>query len=207
MIRRCCSQRASVPYNMCILKGFNTVLAKTTTTFFHSASGLPMPLLCMLRMRASRQYLFHRDQYLHNAAAQTAAGLQKWIFDAGTQQWKLAYTLQNGLNLGVRISSLNIPRETIPATGLPWAPATSGLAQHHRYREQGRHRDHLRNHLHGKRKWRPGSGSKPTRHDYRQLGCCGPHSACRGKLYHSAIGRQFGSSPRRVLFSGSGSDE
>ena len=32
------------------------------------------------------------------AAAQTTAGLQKWVFD-GTG-WKLAYTLQAGLDLG-----------------------------------------------------------------------------------------------------------
>ena len=32
------------------------------------------------------------------AAAQTTAGLQKWVFASGS--WKLAYTLQNGLNLG-----------------------------------------------------------------------------------------------------------
>lgn len=25
---------------------------------------------------------------------------QKWVYDAGAKQWKLAYTLQNGLNLG-----------------------------------------------------------------------------------------------------------
>ena len=61
------------------------------------------------------------------AAAQTAAGLQKWIFDAGTQQWKLAYILQNGLNLGVPYVVPEYPAGDNPATGLPWAPATSGL--------------------------------------------------------------------------------
>ena len=31
------------------------------------------------------------------AAAQKTAGLQKWVFDAGSRTWKLAYTLQDGL--------------------------------------------------------------------------------------------------------------
>jgi hypothetical protein len=35
------------------------------------------------------------------AQASTTAGLQKWTFDSSTQQWNLAYTLQNGLDLGV----------------------------------------------------------------------------------------------------------
>ena len=34
------------------------------------------------------------------AAASTTAGLQKWVFDASTKQWNLAYVLQSGLNLG-----------------------------------------------------------------------------------------------------------
>ena len=34
------------------------------------------------------------------AAASTTAGLQKWVFNSGTGSWQLAYTLQDGLNLG-----------------------------------------------------------------------------------------------------------
>jgi hypothetical protein len=60
-----------------------------------------------------------------DAAAQTKAGLQKWIFDAGA--WKLAYVLQAGLDLGVPYTISNYPTGTNPVTGLPWSPAIDGL--------------------------------------------------------------------------------
>ena len=59
------------------------------------------------------------------AAAQTTAGLQKWVFD-GTE-WKLAYTLQAGLDLGQPYTVRGYPTGDNAATGLPWAPATDGL--------------------------------------------------------------------------------
>ena len=72
------------------------------------------------------------------AAASTTAGLQKWVFD-GTA-WKLAYTIQNGLNLGVPYSVANDAKGNSYPTGDntyvdskgkvqtgPWAPATDGL--------------------------------------------------------------------------------
>ena len=59
------------------------------------------------------------------AAAQTTAGLQKWVFD-GTQ-WKLAYTLQAGLDLGRPYTVRGYPTGNNAATGLPWAQATDRL--------------------------------------------------------------------------------
>jgi hypothetical protein len=61
------------------------------------------------------------------AAAQTTAGLQKWVFDSKAGSWKLAYTLQNGLRLGVPNTIAGYPTGNNPATGLPWAPGTDGL--------------------------------------------------------------------------------
>lgn len=52
---------------------------------------------------------------------------KKWVYDAGAKQWKLAYTLQNGLNLGQPHSVADYPVGNNAATGLPWAPATAGL--------------------------------------------------------------------------------
>ena len=66
------------------------------------------------------------DIYTH-AAAQTTAGLQKWVFDSSTSTWNLAYTLQSGLNLGVPYTVKNYPTGNNVATGLPWSPATDGL--------------------------------------------------------------------------------
>ena len=59
------------------------------------------------------------------AAAQTSAGLQKWVLD-GTS-WQLAYTLSAGLNLGTPYTVRGYPTGDNAATGLPWAPATDGL--------------------------------------------------------------------------------
>jgi hypothetical protein len=59
------------------------------------------------------------------AAAQTTAGLQKWVFNGTT--WNLAYTLTAGLNLGTPYTVPGYPAGDNAATGLPWAPATDGL--------------------------------------------------------------------------------
>ncbi len=66
------------------------------------------------------------DLYTH-AAAQTTAGLQKWVFDSTSNTWKLAYTLETGLGLGVPYTVRHYPTGNNPGTGLPWAPATDGL--------------------------------------------------------------------------------
>jgi hypothetical protein len=59
------------------------------------------------------------------AAAQTTAGLQKWVFNSTS--WNLAYTLSSGLSLGVPYTVPGYPTGDNSATGLPWAPATDGL--------------------------------------------------------------------------------
>ena len=61
------------------------------------------------------------------AAASTTAGLQKWVYNSTAGQWQLAYTLQNGLNLGAPYSVRGYPTGINSVTGLPWAPATDGL--------------------------------------------------------------------------------
>ena len=61
------------------------------------------------------------------AAASTTAGLQKWVFNSSSGSWQLAYTLQNGLNLGVPYTVPSYPTGTNSVTSLPWAPAVDGL--------------------------------------------------------------------------------
>jgi hypothetical protein len=61
------------------------------------------------------------------AAASTTAGLQKWVYNATSGEWQLAYTLQNGLNLGSPYTVRGYPTGVNSVTGLPWAPATDGL--------------------------------------------------------------------------------
>ena len=117
-----------VPYNMCILKGFNTVLAKKTTNVFPFGIWFANATTLYVADEGSGDNTFSTATNTYtNAAAQTTAGLQKWVFDSSTQQWNLAYILQNGLNLGTPYVVPDYPTGNNAATGLPWAPATDGL--------------------------------------------------------------------------------
>jgi hypothetical protein len=124
-------QSGGLPSNMCILKGFPTALAKGAT----DASDYPFGIWF-----ANADTLYVADEgagdntYANGsytaAAASTTAGLQKWVYNASAGQWELAYTLQNGLNLGVPYTVPGYPtglNTTDDGTGLPWAPATDGL--------------------------------------------------------------------------------
>lgn len=116
------------PYNMCVLAGFPTALAKGAT----DASDYPFGLWF-----AGKDTLYVADEGAGDntydaaantytaAAASATAGLQKWVFN-GTS-WTLAYTLSAGLNLGAPYTVRGYPAGDNAATGLPWAPATDGL--------------------------------------------------------------------------------
>jgi hypothetical protein len=113
---------------MCVLKGFNTTLAKTTTNVFPFGLWFANPDTLYVADEGNGATTFSGTSSggtYTAAAAQTTAGLQKWVFD-GTQ-WKLAYTLQAGLNLGRPYTVRGYPTGNNAATGLPWAPATDGL--------------------------------------------------------------------------------
>jgi hypothetical protein len=110
------------PDNMCILAGFPTAL-KSATSFpaglwFANASTL------YVTDEGNGTTTFANGSY-PAAAAQTTAGLQKWVLQNGT--WKLAYTLTAGLHLGVPYTVRGYPAGDNPVTGLPWSPATDGL--------------------------------------------------------------------------------
>jgi hypothetical protein len=115
------------PYNMCVLQGFPTTLAKSA-----SEDAFPFGMWF-----ANSDTLYVTDEgngtatfdpatgTYTAAAAQTMAGLQKWVFN-GTS-WSLAYTLTTGLNLGTPYTVRGYPTGDNAATGLPWSPATDGL--------------------------------------------------------------------------------
>ena len=116
-----------LPSNMCILAGFPTTLAKNLATpaapfglFFANSNTLYV---------ADEGDGFAGDTTLDtHAAAQTTAGIQKWIFNSTTKSWSLAYTLQTGLELGVPYTVKNYPTGNNSANkNLPWAPATDGI--------------------------------------------------------------------------------
>jgi hypothetical protein len=119
-------QTTGLPNNLCILAGFPSIPNKSATTtsapfgiWFADADTIYVA-------DEGDGYTDASDLYTH-AAAQTTAGLQKWVFNSASQTWVLAYTLQNGLNLGVPYTVHGYPTGNNPGTGLPWAPATDGL--------------------------------------------------------------------------------
>jgi hypothetical protein len=111
---------------MCILKGFNTTLAKTTTTVFPFGIWFANATTMYVADEGNGSNTYSDGMYTA-AAGQPTAGLQKWVFNAGANEWKPAYTLQAGLNLGMPYNITGYPTGNNLATGLPWARATDGL--------------------------------------------------------------------------------
>ncbi|WCM23679.1 hypothetical protein NDK50_22770 [Paraburkholderia bryophila] len=119
-------QSTGLPGNMCVLAGFPSTPNKKATTL-SDPFGLWFANANTLYVADEGDgYTGGADLYTH-AAAQTGAGLQKWVYNAGAKQWTLAYTLQAGLNLGQQYTVQGYPTGSNAATGLPWAPATDGL--------------------------------------------------------------------------------
>jgi hypothetical protein len=115
------------PFNMCILKGFPTNLAKTTTSFpFGVWFANAKTLYVTDEGNGSNTFNPTTGTYT-DAAQQTTAGLQKWVFNDAAGTWQLAYVLQAGLNLGAPYTVAGYPTTVNPATGLPFSPATDGL--------------------------------------------------------------------------------
>ncbi|MBR1086501.1 hypothetical protein JQ621_03330 [Bradyrhizobium manausense] len=115
------------PYNMCVLKGFPTNLAKTATSFPFGLWFADAKTLYVADEGNGTNTFSAATNTYTAAAAQTGAGLQKWVFDDTANTWKLSYTLQAGLDLGVPYIVRNYPTGNNAATGLPWSPATDGL--------------------------------------------------------------------------------
>jgi hypothetical protein len=123
------SNGGPVPTNMCILKGFPTNLATSTTNFpFGMWFANDRTLYVADEGSGDNTYSTTTGQYTNaTASAQPGAGLEKWVFDSASGQWNLAYTLQNGLDLGLPYTIPGYPTGDNPLTGLPWSPATDGL--------------------------------------------------------------------------------
>jgi hypothetical protein len=114
------------PNNMCILKGFPTALKSKTSFPFGIWFADANTLYVADEGNGDNTFSASKNLYT-KAAAQTTAGLQKWIFDSVSGQWNLAYVLQSGLALGVPYTVSGYPTGNNSATGLPWSPGTDGL--------------------------------------------------------------------------------
>ncbi len=116
------------PYNMCILRGFPTGLAKTATVGFPFGLWFANPTTLYVADEGDGTATFSTTTGTYtDAAAQTTAGLQKWVFNSTAGEWQLACTLQSGLDLGQPYTVRGYPTGTNSVTGLPWSPATDGL--------------------------------------------------------------------------------
>jgi len=114
------------PYNMCILKGFPTALKSKSSFPFGIWFANADTLYVADEGNGENTYSTSTDEYTE-AAAQSTAGLQKWVFNTGAGTWQLAYTLHAGLALGKPYTVPGYPSGDNSATGLPWAPASDGL--------------------------------------------------------------------------------
>jgi hypothetical protein len=116
-----------VPYNMCVLKGLPTTLAKTSTAFPFGVWFADAKTLYVTDEGNGTTTFDPVSGKYTAAASQTSAGLQKWVFDSTLGSWKLAYVLQAGLNLGMPYTIKGYPAGQNAKTGLPWSPASDGL--------------------------------------------------------------------------------
>jgi len=95
-----------------ILPGFSTTLASATSTpskpVFHPFG--------IWFANANTLYVGDEgDGVVYTSGSKTRfGGIQKWVLNGST--WSLAYTLQNGLNLGTQYSIANYPAALNPAT-------------------------------------------------------------------------------------------
>jgi hypothetical protein len=115
----------NTPYKVCVLRGFNDLAAKGASAPNIFPFGIWFANADTLYVADEGDGNFSGADPYADAAGQTGAGLQKWVFD-GTK-WTLAYRLQGGLNLGQPYTVPGYPQGTNPLNGLPWAPATDGL--------------------------------------------------------------------------------
>ena len=96
------------PTNMCVLKGFPTELKSKTSAPFGLWFANAHTLYVADEGNGDNGYSTENDMYTE-AAEQSGAGLQKWVFDEASGEWKLAYALQSGLELGHALHGARLP--------------------------------------------------------------------------------------------------
>lgn len=113
-----------------VLPGFNTVSEKIMEKGASAPypNGLYHPFGIWFA-NANTLYVADEGGKVADAANSAVAGLEKWIFDGS--KWHLAYTLQNGLNMGqnyIVSGGINADGSVDPSgTGYSYTTATTGL--------------------------------------------------------------------------------
>lgn len=126
-----------LPSNMCILAGFPTLSNKAkgaNPVNFPFAIWFANPTTLYVADEGDGSTSGVGTAFYTHAAAQTNAGLEKWVYNASTSTWTMAYALTNGLDLGTPYTVNGYPAGDNPGSanasnpgGLPWSPATDGL--------------------------------------------------------------------------------
>lgn len=118
------------PENMCVLAGFPATSAKDASDSTDYPFGIWFANPDTLYVadegagdNTNTTFTSTSNGLYSAAAASTTAGLQKWVFDPSKRQWNLAYTLQNGLDLGVPYTVAGYPTGQNP--GPNSAPETA----------------------------------------------------------------------------------
>ena len=122
-------QTNGLPSNMCVLSGFPTSLAKNDTNFFPFGLWFANSHTLYVAQEGDGTNTFSTVSGTYtDAAAQTTAGIQKWVLNDAAGAWQLAYTLSSGLDLGVPYTISGYPSGTNAANkNLPWSPSTDGV--------------------------------------------------------------------------------
>jgi hypothetical protein len=123
------STTTGTPTNMCVLNGFPTLSNKNGTPVNYPF-GLWFANATTLYVADEGDGTDTYDPTTNtytDAAAQTNAGLEKWIFNSSKGEWEQAYVLTNGLDIGTPYTVPGYPAGINPATNLPWSPTTDGL--------------------------------------------------------------------------------
>jgi len=110
---------------MCVLNGFPTALSSKTSFPFGAWFADADTLYVADEGNGTNTYDPVTNTYTA-AAAQTTAGLQKWVFNGS--KWSLAYTLSAGLNLGQPYTVPGYPPATMPRPASPGPRQPMGCA-------------------------------------------------------------------------------
>jgi hypothetical protein len=139
------------PYDMCILNGFPSAL-KSKTAFPFGIWFANATLYVADEGNGETAFSTATNEY-SEAAAQTTAGLQKWVFNAASGSWQLAYTRKRP-EVGAALHRAGLPdgrkRRDRPAV----VTGDRRPAQHRRPGHRRRVREHLGAHLDGQRRRR-----------------------------------------------------
>ena len=144
-------QTTGLSNNMCVLHGFPTALKSTTSFPFGIWFANPTTLYVADEGNADTAYDASTNRFTA-AAAQTQAGLQKWVLDQRRVDARLHHPERARARHALRSARLPHGRQQRHRPAL--VAGNRWPAQYQRPRQSRRHRQHLGDHLHRVRRHR-----------------------------------------------------